>query len=532
RALPLLGGAAHLLHPAAPRHLAALARLYGPALRLRLGGADVVVLSSVESIREAFTRRWGACAGRPPSYLAGLVSRGGQDLALGDVSPGWRRQRRATRDALARAQRRLDAVLAQQAQALCEDLRRYRGAPVDVAEDFAFRTCSTICSLVFGPLMPAEAEVRDFTRCIMGLLEVWGRASVRVLDLLPPLRALPNPALRELLRLVEHRDAFVQAQLQRHEAAGCPPGGMLGDLWPDPGVRGGPLGPDRLHMALVDLFIGGTETTAAALAWAVAFLLHRPEVPPRTRHAHASSMLCTCQGHACVRSPACPGSPSPSVAFLLHRCKAHAKHMHPSCHAHACPCSTRVSRVPFPVPRRPAAPLQMRCTRVTLPCALHLRDTGVAAGVRAEVPGATRGLLGASVCETLRLRPPAPLALPHRARAPTSIAGALVPRDSLLVPNLFAAHHDPDKWQRPEAFLPERFLEAGPGRALVPFGCGARACLGEGLARAELLVFLGHILRHFRLEPPAPGVLPSLEVTAGTVLRCPPFRVRLIALEH
>lgn len=36
--------------------------------------------------------------------------------------------------------------------------------------------------------MPPEAEVRAFTRCVMELLEVWGKASVRVLDLLPLLR--------------------------------------------------------------------------------------------------------------------------------------------------------------------------------------------------------------------------------------------------------------------------------------------------------------------------------------------------------
>lgn len=50
------------------------------------------------------------------------------------------------------------------------------------------------------------------------------------------------------------------------------------------GARGGPLSPGRLHMALVDLFIGGTETTAAALGWAVAFLLHRPEVKCMSLH--------------------------------------------------------------------------------------------------------------------------------------------------------------------------------------------------------------------------------------------------------
>lgn len=60
----------------------------------------------------------------------------------------------------------------------------------------------------------------------------------------------------------------------------------------------GDLGPKRLHMALVDLFIGGTETTAALLAWACAFLVRHPEVGGVVGEAVADVWGCgwSCRG--------------------------------------------------------------------------------------------------------------------------------------------------------------------------------------------------------------------------------------------
>ncbi|NXA16547.1 CP21A hydroxylase, partial [Sapayoa aenigma] len=408
---------------------------------------DVVVLSSVGTIREALVRHWGDWLGRPPSYLGSLVSRGGQDLALGSPCPGWRQQRGAARRALARAGGRLGTLLWLQGQELCEELRSHGGAPLDPSEVFTFHTCSTIARLLFGDLMPPPGELRAFSGCLGELLQVWGRSSVRALDLLPLLRAVPNPGLRELLRLVQLRDAFVEAQIRRHQCSPLPQecpsppsdtvlGVLLGH---DPGAQDSPLSPHRLHMALVDLFIGGTETTAAALGWAMVFLLHRPELQARLR-----AELERAQG------PPGPGD---------------------------------MGRLP---------------------------------------------LLQATVSETLRLRPPAPLGLPHCALRHTSLGGFPIVAGTILVPNLLAAQQDPDIWQHPDAFLPERFLSPGaPWRSLLPFGCGARSCPGEGLARAELFVFLGLILREFRLEP-GPGGLPGLGGSPGTVLRCPPFLLRMV----
>ncbi|NXD45832.1 CP21A hydroxylase, partial [Copsychus sechellarum] len=379
-----------------------------------------------------------------------LVSQGGRDLALGGPCPGWRRQRGAVRGALARAGGRFGPLLWLQGQELCEELRSHGEAPLDPSEVFTFHTCSTIARLLFGDLVPPPGELRAFSHCLGELLQVWGRSSVQLLDLLPLLRALPNPGLRKLLQLVQHRDAFVEAQIQRHQVgrAGGQPGAcpsppvdtVLGALLGhSSGAQGGPLSSPRLHMALVDLFIGGTETTAAALGWAVAFLLHRPELQARLR--------AELQG---AQGPPGPGD---------------------------------MGRLP---------------------------------------------LLQATVSETLRLRPPAPLALPHCALRHTSLGGLPVVAGTVLVPNLLAAQQDPDIWQHPEVFLPERFLAPGaPSRSLLPFGCGARSCPGEGLARAELFVFLGLILREFRLEP-GPEGLPRLRGSPGTVLRCPPFRLRMV----
>ncbi|NXY11436.1 CP21A hydroxylase, partial [Pteruthius melanotis] len=375
-----------------------------------------------------------------------LVSQGGQDLALGGPCPGWQRQRGAVRGALARAGGRLGPLLWLQGRELCEELRSHGQAPLDPFEVFTFHTCSTIARLLFGDLVPPAGELRAFSHCLGELLQVWGLSSVQALDLLPPLRALPSPGLRKLLQLVRHRDTFVEAQIRRHRvgspgelggsqgSGGCPspPGDtvLAALLGHDPGARGGPLSPPRLHMALVDLFIGGTETTAAALGWAVAFLLHRPELQARLR--------AELEG---VQGPPGPG------------------------------------------------------------------DTG-------RLP-----LLQATVSETLRLRPPAPLGLPHRALRHTRYQDRPV-----------QASVGEGRWEEPLRTSPdqERFLAPGaPSRSLLPFGCGARSCPGEGLARAELFVFLGLILREFRLEP-GPGGPPGLRGSPGTVLRCPPFRVRMV----
>jgi len=66
--------------------------------------------------------------------------------------------------------------------------------------------------------------------------------------------------------------------------------------------------------------------------------------------------------------------------------------------------------------------------------------------------------LQATVKEALRLHPPTPLMLPHRANADIKIGGYDVPKGTTVIVNVWAIARDPNIWPDPDAFCPERFL--------------------------------------------------------------------------
>lgn len=62
-------------------------------------------------------------------------------------------------------------------------------------------------------------------------------------------------------------------------------------------------------------------------------------------------------------------------------------------------------------------------------------------------------------------------------------------------------HFDPELWDQPEQFEPQRFMGQPPSASIYnPFGGGNRRCLGATFARYEAAVVLGTILREFEFE--------------------------------
>ncbi|KAK2657567.1 hypothetical protein Ddye_010619 [Dipteronia dyeriana] len=109
------------------------------------------------------------------------------------------------------------------------------------------------------------------------------------------------------------------------------------------------------------------------------------------------------------------------------------------------------------------------------------------------------------ISETLRLYPAAPLLLPHMPSSDCTVGGYDVPANTILMVNAWAIHRDPNLWEDPISFKPERFeshLDGGDqlGHKLMPFGMGRRACPGMGLAQRVMGLTLGSLIQCFEWE--------------------------------
>lgn len=124
--------------------------------------------------------------------------------------------------------------------------------------------------------------------------------------------------------------------------------------------------------------------------------------------------------------------------------------------------------------------------------------------------------LNACIQEALRLYPPAWL-LPRQATQPVTVRGVPLAAGQGASVNVFLLHRNARFWPRPDAFLPERWLtgERVPD-AFMPFGAGARMCIGNHLAIMEATLISALVLRGFTLDVPGGG---PTGLVAGVTLK-------------
>ncbi len=144
--------------------------------------------------------------------------------------------------------------------------------------------------------------------------------------------------------------------------------------------------------------------------------------------------------------------------------------------------------------------------------------------------------LGAVVDETLRLRPVTSEAI-RRLHKPWQLGSWQLPAGVSVSAVAPLIHSRADLWPEPEQFRPERFLAERPSPTVyLPFGGGARRCIGATFARFEACVILSTLLREFEFESRVDQVvwgrgLLILEPIGGVPMRVRPREASPLAAQ-
>uniref|UniRef100_A0A1J3GGU3 Phenylalanine N-monooxygenase n=1 Tax=Noccaea caerulescens TaxID=107243 RepID=A0A1J3GGU3_NOCCA len=113
--------------------------------------------------------------------------------------------------------------------------------------------------------------------------------------------------------------------------------------------------------------------------------------------------------------------------------------------------------------------------------------------------------------EAFRLHPVAPFNLPHMSTADAVVDGYFIPKGSHVLISRIGIGRNPNVWEKPLKFDPERHLRANinvelhdPDLNIISFSTGRRGCMGANIGSAMTYMLLARLIQGFTWSP-VPG---------------------------
>ncbi|KAJ5109988.1 hypothetical protein N7532_002633 [Penicillium argentinense] len=145
--------------------------------------------------------------------------------------------------------------------------------------------------------------------------------------------------------------------------------------------------------------------------------------------------------------------------------------------------------------------------------------------------------INAIVKEALRWHTVGPLGVPHRTDEDDIVGDYLIPKDAMLLPNIWSFNNDPKVYPEPRVFRPERYIASKEGDSVeldpaeVSFGFGRRICPGRLVADGSLYLTIAHTLAVFDIRKPIGNdgkeVESPVDFTPGIISHPVPYTCRI-----
>ncbi|CAJ0592036.1 unnamed protein product [Cylicocyclus nassatus] len=121
-----------------------------------------------------------------------------------------------------------------------------------------------------------------------------------------------------------------------------------------------------------------------------------------------------------------------------------------------------------------------------------------------------------------------PMNLPHELVRDVRIGGWNIPAKTGVIAQISNVLYDEELFPSPLTFNPSRFIDTN-GKLkkvdeLIPFSIGKRQCLGEGLAKMELFLFIANLLNRSKLSCVDRTAPPITDRTFGMTVQPKEYR--------
>ncbi|KAJ6962629.1 flavonoid 3'-monooxygenase CYP75B137-like [Populus alba x Populus x berolinensis] len=290
RGLPLIGNLASL-DPDLHTYFAGLARTYGPILKLQLGHKLGIIVSSPNLAREVLKDHDITFANRDVPDVARIAAYGGSDIAWSPYGPEWRMLRKVCVLKML-SNSTLDSVYELRRREVRNIISYIYGKPgslINVGEQTFLTILNVVTSMLWGGTVPGEERGRlgaEFRRVVADMTELLGAPNIS--DFFPALARFDLQGLvKKMSGLAPKFDQIFDRMIEKQssvDALGDRAGASSKDFLQfllkvkDEGDVKTPLTMTQIKALLMDMVVGGSDTSSNAIEFALAEVMNKPEV--------------------------------------------------------------------------------------------------------------------------------------------------------------------------------------------------------------------------------------------------------------
>ncbi|XP_027084287.1 flavonoid 3'-monooxygenase CYP75B137-like [Coffea arabica] len=421
--LPLVGNLLSL-DPELPTYFTNLSRTHGPIMTFWLGKKAGIVISTPRLVREVLKDQDTTFANRDVPAAAREIAYGGSDIVWTPYGPEWRMPRKVcVREMLSCAT--LDAVYAlrrNELRQMIKYIHSQAGKQVNVGEQLFLSVLNVITNMLWGGTVKGDERAgvgAEFRKVITEITGFLGMPNLS--DFYPGLARFDLQGIQKKSKVLAQRfDAIFEKMIEQRR---------LNDIRSESkdflqfllqlkgqGDARTPLTMTHIKALLMDMVVGGSDTTSNTVEFAMAEMMNKPEVLRKVQEE---------VDRVVGKNRVVEESDIPNLPYLY-----------------------------------------------------------------------------AVMKEQLRLHPALPLLGPHCPSETCIVGGYTIPKGARVFINVWAIHRDPNIWENPSDFRPERFIDSkwdysGNDFNYFPFGSGRRICAGTAMAERMFMFSLASLVHSF-----------------------------------